>query len=136
MKSSVMIVDDSNSELLILEDVFSSIDPDVSISTATSGTQALERLRAASVLPHVILLDVRMPGISGIQVLRQLKADPRLRRIPVCNFSNGDLEQDVVDCYDAGASFYFRKPTGLNHLREFAQCFLSLWFEYAVHQQH
>lgn len=84
----------------------------------------------------MILLDVRMPGISGIQVLQQLKADARLKRIPVCNFSNGDLERDVIDSYDAGASFYFRKPTGLNNLRDFAHSFLNLWFEHAVHPQH
>ena len=131
MKRELMIVDDAEDEVVLLEDVFQDIDPTIQIRKASSGKDALVHLRSSNIVPPVMLLDLRMPGMSGIEVLRELKADPRLKRICVCAFSNGDLQRDICECYDVGASFYFKKPTGLPELERFAEHFIGLWFRYA-----
>ncbi len=132
MRSHIMIIDDAIDQLQLMRVVFKMVDPGLEVVIASSGDEALKSLRSDPDLrPKVILLDLRMPGKDGKAVLAELKADPDLKRIPVCAFSNGDIEKDVCDCYEHGASFYFKKPTGLEPLKEFAAHFKSLWFEFA-----
>ena len=77
-------------------------------SVAFNGPQALEL--AAAERPDVILLDVMMPGMDGIEVCRRLKADEELRNIPVILVTAKDLDEDVVRGLDAGADDYVTKP--------------------------
>lgn len=77
-------------------------------SVASNGHQALELAMAER--PDVILLDVMMPGMDGIEVCRRLKADGKLRNIPVILVTAKDLDADVVRGLDAGADDYVTKP--------------------------
>ncbi len=78
------------------------------VSVAHNGRQALEV--AAVERPDVILLDIAMPELDGLEVCRQLKADPRLETIPVILVTGRDREEDVVAGLDAGADDYVVKP--------------------------
>lgn len=134
MKSHVLIVDDASDQLQLMQHIFKMTDPSLQIRTASSGDEALKLLREEGTdLPKVILLDLKMPGKTGQEVLGEIKADPNLRNIPVCTFSNGDVQSDICECYQLGASIYFRKPFGLQELKSFANHFRSLWFKYASH---
>ncbi len=134
MRPDLMIVDDADDQLQLMKSVWRMIDPTLQIITADSGDAALRTLRVpSSRSPKVILLDLRMPGKSGQEVLSELKADPLLRRIPVCIFSNADLESEICDCYERGASFYFRKPSGMAGLKQFLEHFRGIWFTFASH---
>jgi len=129
-----MIIDDSADQLHLMLTAVKMVDPQLIVTTAQDGDQALQMLRSDPMQsPKVILLDLRMPGKSGQDVLVELKADPQLRRIPVCVFSNGDLERDIIDSYDGGASFFFKKPSGLEELKAFIGHFRALWFNFASH---
>jgi CheY-like chemotaxis protein len=129
-----MILDDAEDQLQLMQLVFGMVDAELKIVAVQSGEVALEILRThPDRLPKVVLLDLRMPGMHGLEVLKEIKADPALRRIPVCAFSNGDVAADVCECYENGASFYFKKPVGLPELKKFAERFSSVWFEYAAH---
>jgi two-component system response regulator len=109
--------------------VFKMIDAELRVSTAQSGGEALSALRGdPGARPGVMLLDLRMPGKDGLDVLKEMKSDPHLKRIPVCVFSNGDVPKDVCDSYEFGASFYFKKPLGIEALKKFAEQFRWLWF--------
>ncbi len=77
-------------------------------SLAENGRQALEKLQAESY--DLVLLDVQMPEMDGYQVLEQLKADPRLRDIPVIMISAVDELESVVKCIELGAQDYLPKP--------------------------
>lgn len=82
------------------------------------GMAALTYLHAAAapaenrpgVLPAVILLDLNLPKIDGIEVLRRIRADPELRRLPVVILTTSKEEQDIFNSYDRGANSYIRKP--------------------------
>ena len=129
-----MIVDDALDQLQLMRTVFKMVDPSLQIVTAGGGDEALNLLRSSSPnLPRVILLDLRMPGKTGQEVLAEIKSDSSLRTIPVCTFSNGDVHRDICECYEIGASFYFKKPSGLDKLKAFAECFTELWFKLASH---
>ena len=78
---------------------------------------------------YILLLDIRMPKIDGIEVLRRMKENPELRKIPVVMLTTTDDPEEIRRCYEAGCSFYIVKPSNYN---DFMSCveqlgaFLSL----------
>lgn len=131
MNSDILIVDDTDDQLEFMKIVFNMVDPNLKIDISSSGDEAIEKISDPTKRPKIVLLDLKMPGKSGLETLIEIKADPKLREIPICMFSNGDIHQDVKQCYLGGASFYFKKPCGLDSNIEFAENFKKLWFEFA-----
>jgi two-component system response regulator len=68
--------------------------------------------------PRLVLLDLSLPKIGGLEVLQQLKADPRTRKIPVVVLSSSTQDKDILRTYDLGVNSYVSKPV---HFEEFAQ---------------
>ena len=68
--------------------------------------------------PCVILLDLKLPKISGLEVLRRAKADDRTRRIPVVVLTTSSEEEDIQDCYGNGANSFVRKPVEFDKFSE------------------
>jgi chemotaxis family two-component system response regulator Rcp1 len=129
-----MIIDDSADHVELMEVVFQMVDRNVIIVTADDGDAALKIMRDdPSRLPKVILLDLRMPRKSGLEILSEIKADPLLKRIPVCIFSAGDTPKDIRESYERGANMYLKKPRGLDDLKLFAQNFCKLWYDFSCH---
>jgi len=69
-------------------------------------------------LPCLILLDIKLPGIDGIEVLKQVKENPVLKRIPVVMLTTSDQEADVMRCYNHHANSYLTKPVGHKEFEE------------------
>jgi two-component system response regulator len=65
--------------------------------------------------PRVILLDLKMPRVSGLEVLRQVKADARFRTIPVVVLTSSREDPDIAACYELGANSYIVKPVGFDN---------------------
>lgn len=87
------------------------------VFTVSNGEEALDYLYRrgsfsdrAEGLPAVILLDLKMPMVSGLEVLEQLKADDRLRRIPVVVMTSSREDRDLEECYRLGVNAYVVKP--------------------------
>lgn len=90
------------------------------------GEEALEYLfgkgkyagRDTSVHPHLILLDLKMPKVGGIEVLKAIRAEPSMSLIPVVVLTTSDEERDIMDSYKLGANSYIRKPVDFNQFTE------------------
>jgi len=90
------------------------------VVVAHDGAEALDYLlgsgmhagRDLSVMPQVVLLDLKLPRIDGLEVLRRIRADERLRLLPVVVLTSSDEEKDIIESYNLGANSYVRKPVG------------------------
>ena len=69
-------------------------------------------------LPQVVLLDLKLPKVDGLEVLQRLRADPRTRRLPVVVLTSSQEEQDLIESYDLGANSYVRKPVDFARFAE------------------
>ena len=101
-----LIVDDVPENLALLSDALS--EAGYTVLVATDGQSALERL--TMVVPDIILLDAVMPGMDGFETCRRIKADTRLRSIPVVFMTALDSVEDKVAGFTAGGVDYITKP--------------------------
>lgn len=96
------------------------------VVVARDGSEALDFLfgtgiyagRDLSVLPQLILLDLKLPKVNGLEVLRSLRADPRTQLLPVVILTSSKEEQDMMSGYLLGANSYIRKPVDFNQFSE------------------
>ncbi len=77
--------------------------------------------------PHLILLDLRLPRVDGLKVLKEIKSTPELHRIPVVVLTTSAAEQDVVKAYDARANSYLVKPVQFDQFTELMKELGSYW---------
>ena len=95
------------------------------VVVARDGAEALDYLfgrgahegRDTSLLPQIVLLDLKLPKVDGLEVLRAIRADPRTKRLPVVILTSSKEESDLLDGYDLGANSYVRKAGGLHRVR-------------------
>lgn len=114
----ILLVDDNRMDVELTLDAFNATRLANTIHVAHNGQQALDYLfgngdyadRARHPLPNLILLDLKMPGIDGFEVLRQIKSAPPLKRIPVIILTSSKEEGDLLMGYDCGANSYLVKP--------------------------
>ena len=93
---------------------------------AEDGVEALDYLfgtgasagRDVADLPSLVLLDLKLPKVDGLEVLRRVRADARTRRLPVVILTSSQADQDIIASYDLGANSYIRKPVDFNQFAE------------------
>lgn len=95
------------------------------IVTVRDGAEALEFLFCAGAyaqrdfsIPKLILLDLKMPKLDGVEVLQRIKADPRTRLIPVVALTTSNAERDITECYRLGINSYIVKPLDFKQFAE------------------
>jgi len=105
-----------------------------SVEVVRDGAEALDYLYrrgtfAASKheLPGVVLLDLKMPRVDGLEVLRQIKSDPGLKRIPVVMLTSSREEQDLVQSYDLGVNAFVVKPVDFSQFVEAIRTLGVFW---------
>ena len=88
------------------------------VTIARDGVEALEMLASLNPLPTITLLDLKLPRLNGLEVLKRIRADARLKRLPVLILTSSKEDQDVLKSYDNGANSYIRKPVEFEHFTE------------------
>ena len=111
----VLLVEDDPGDVLMTQEAFSDYKIANNLSIVTNGEDAIAYLRkqgrfADVPTPDLVLLDLNLPRRDGREVLRDIKGDPELRRVPVVVLTTSDAEEDVLSSYDLHANAYVRKP--------------------------
>jgi two-component system response regulator len=110
-KYILLVEDNPDDEELALRALQRSVSGRARVEIARDGAEALEFVFShGDRLPEVVLLDLKLPKLSGIDVLRRLRADPRTRILPVVVLTSSSEDLDVIESYRAGANGYVRKP--------------------------
>ncbi len=107
------------------------------VVVARDGPEALDylfatgawKLRDVLDTPRVVLLDLKLPKLSGLDVLRRMREDPRTRRVPVVVLTSSAEERDIQQCYDLGANSYVRKPVEFDEFLEFIRSLGNYWLK-------
>src|SRR2546423_11474957 len=122
MEKTILLVEDNpNDEELTLR-ALRKANIANSVFVARDGQEAVDFLfgtgahagREPSTMPAVILLDLKLPKLSGIDVLNRMRADPRTKLIPVVVLTSSSEDEDMVNSYQSGANSYVRKPVGMS----------------------
>src|SRR5690606_35210661 len=118
MHRKLLLVEDDAQDLRLTLRALKRINVVNEVDVVNDGAAALDYLfcrgshagRDPSDGPAVVLLDIRLPKLSGLEVLEQMRGDERTRKIPVVMLTSSDEEQDILLSYDLGANSYVRKP--------------------------
>ncbi len=112
MKPDILLVEDNSDEVDLAMRVLAKEIPHCRVTRARDGVEALDYLTGGDVLalPKVIFLDLKLPRLDGLEVLRAVKSDTLTRNIPVVIMTSSKEQRDVIDCYALGANSYIVKP--------------------------
>lgn len=124
-KMILLVEDNPQDEMLILR-ALRKINLVNEVEVTRDGQQALDYLfregefagRTTPALPTVVLLDIGLPRLSGLEVLERLRADPRTRLMPVVILTSSDEERDRLKSYENGANSFVRKPLDFSEFAE------------------
>jgi len=133
---SILVVEDDPDDAFLVRRAFARTHPHVHLHFASDGEQAVEYLsreapQAAS-LPDIVLLDLKLPRMSGLELLKWLRASPRLRRLPVVVLTSSRERKDVDEAYDLGANSYLVKPVSSDSARSLGSTLGLYWLQLNV----
>jgi len=111
MQKKILLVEDNPDDEALTKRALKTNNIQNEVVVARDGAAALEYLLGdAGELPAVVLLDLKLPKVDGLEVLRRVRAEARTRLLPVVILTSSKEEQDVVSGYSLGANSYVRKP--------------------------
>ncbi len=133
----ILLVEDNSTDLLLALRALKEQVAEDNIQVARDGEEALDfLLRRGSfegipfgVLPKVVLLDLKLPLVDGIEVLRGLRANPPTRYLPVVAMTASSNEGDVAECYRLGVNSYIQKPLDFDEFRRAMQIIATYWLK-------
>jgi two-component system response regulator len=118
----ILLVEDNSDDEALTMRAFKKSNLRNEVIVVRDGAEALDFLfgigdfegRDLNVMPHLILLDLKLPKIDGLEVLRRLRADPRTKLLPVVILTSSKEQEDMIRGYSLGANSYVRKPIDFN----------------------
>ncbi len=133
-KMILLVEDDPNDEILTLRALKSSNIVN-QVTVVRDGAEALDYLfgtgayagRDTSIVPQLILLDLKLPKIGGLEVLQRLRSSEITKRLPVVIFTSSSEQEDMLKGYDFGANSYIRKPVDFEQFSEAAKQLGMYW---------
>ncbi|MEM7578971.1 MAG: response regulator [Cyanobacteria bacterium P01_A01_bin.80] len=134
-ESGILLVEDDSNDILFIQRAFRQTKFENSMQVVRDGDEAVAYLsgegkyanRSLYPLPGMILLDLKLPRRSGLEVLEWLRIQPVLKRIPVVILTSSKENTDVNKAYDIGVNSYLLKPVNYNALNEMIETLNAFW---------
>lgn len=133
----ILLVEDNPDDIELTRRAFHRVDHGDRIDVVTDGAEALDYLfcrgryagRVPGRLPDLILLDLRLPRLDGIEVIHRIRSDPRTRLVPIVVLTSSAEEVDLANCYREGANSYLRKPVDFSRMLDLVKSLQEYWLE-------
>lgn len=124
-KKTILLVEDNPDDVELTKEAFRCANILNEMAIVNDGVEAMNWLNDAvdtdknsRVLPAVVLLDLKLPKLDGFEVLRRIRADSRLRRLPVIVLTSSREQEDILKSYDLHANSFIRKPVNFEQFTE------------------
>ena len=135
----ILVVEDSEDQVFLLLHAFQKVGIVNPVQVVNCGEDAIDYLSGAGrycdwkefPLPSMVLLDLNLPGLNGLEVLRWIRQHPGLRALRVAMLTSSELSQEINAAYEAGANVFLTKPVDLGKLIDMMRGFRSHWLEVA-----
>ena len=132
-----MLVDDNPADIDLMLEILAGCKQQYHISSVTQGDDAISFLHrqapySQAPCPDLVVLDLNLPGKDGRAVLKELKSDAKLSKIPIVVFTTSQSSSDIATSYELGANCYLRKPGNLNEYRAVVQSMADFWLGFAT----
>ena len=137
IQTKILLVEDNDDDALLTKRAFDKNNMPNVLDRVNTGEKALDYLfqrgeysnLASNPPPAVVLLDIMLPGISGLDVLQQMREDPRTRKIPAVMLTSSREESDMLKSYGLGANSYVRKPIDFQEFLHTAMMLGMYWLQ-------
>lgn len=132
----IMLVEDDEDDQEMARLANRKLDAPCRLLMAEDGVEALEYLQAVHAVqpdtsepaPHLLLVDLDMPRMDGLSLLKHLRQDQTLRHLPVVMFTTSKADRDIAACYDSGCNSYVIKPMNISGLAKMLESLTDYWF--------
>nr|WP_116790432.1 response regulator [Flavobacterium psychrotrophum] len=124
---NILLIEDDAIEVMKFNRVLKSMELNHKVIEAGNGEEALHILKDKNIIPDIIILDLNMPKINGIEFLGILKADEVLKYIPAIILSTSNNHRDVMECYRIGIAGYLIKPLKYEDYTDRVKKLIEYW---------
>lgn len=134
-KITILLVEDSESDARLIKEFLKEVNANSELNIVTDGVEALSFLhthcKPVDECPSIVILDLNLPRMGGHEVLKEMKKDKDLKRIPVIILTTSTDEEDIKKSYDGLASSYITKPVGFDEFEKIINSIINFWFNTA-----
>jgi CheY-like chemotaxis protein len=128
----ILLVDDNSGDIVLTKEFLAEARSSNNVNVASSGAVALQFLRKEGPFMNapsadLVILDINMPGMSGLEVLKEIRSDVSLERLPVVILSSSDSDDDIRKSYELHANCYLTKPENLEQLSTLIRSIDDFW---------
>ncbi|QDH81161.1 response regulator [Echinicola soli] len=127
----ILLAEDDVSDRLLFTEAISELKINTIVGTVNDGMQLMERLKMESIrLPDLLFLDLNMPRKNGLECLKEIRKNEKLKHISIAIYSTSDNENDMDETFRNGANVYITKPNNFNTLKEVLEKAIMTTYQY------
>ncbi len=116
---NILLADDDENDRMLFKEAFEELKIKTIVFTVNNGTQLMDYLKAKNtILPDILFLDLNMPRKNGLECLKEIRANKKLKNISIAIYSTSASENDIVETFCLGANVYINKPSDFASLKE------------------
>lgn len=129
-KFAVLLVEDDEHDIMAIKTIWSKLALEHSLEVIRDGVECVEFFEnggAGARPPSLIIMDIKLPRMDGIELLSWLKQRDAVKHVPVVMLTSSERKEDIVACYENGAGAYLVKPVGIKELTGLVERALAFW---------
>ncbi|RKD97443.1 response regulator [Halopiger aswanensis] len=129
----ILLVEDNPGDVRLIQEAFKELPTEVTLCVVTDGDDALTLLQnrraEAAALPDLVLLDLNLPRMGGLEFLEAIQDEPAFARLPVLVLTSSEAYEDVLESYELAANAYLTKPTDPDEFSSMVETIAEFWFQ-------